>query len=393
MSIAKKIEGFISQSSMIRRMFEEGIELKKQFGPHNVYDFSLGNPDVPPPAIFKETLGRIVAEEMPGKHAYMPNAGYPATRQAIAGYLSGIHGMDINTERIVMTCGAGGALNVIFKTLLDPGDEVLVPTPCFVEYGFYADNAGGKIKFITSNEDFSLNLHAIEQGITERTKAILINSPNNPTGKVYDEASIAGLAAILVKKSNQLGKTIYLVSDEPYSDIVFDGVIVPSIFKAYPHSIIASSYSKTLSLAGERIGYIAVHPDIKEETQVMGGLILCNRMLGFVNAPALMQRVVEKLQGITVDVDIYRRKRDLFCDGLTAQGYDIVKPEGAFYLFPKTPIPDDVTFVQTLKKYRILTVPGSGFIGPGHFRIAYCVDDDKIINSMEGFGKAMREFR
>jgi aspartate aminotransferase len=393
MSIAQKIEGFISQSSMIRRMFEEGIELKKQFGSQNVYDFSLGNPDVPPPAIFKETLGRIVAEEIVGKHAYMPNAGYSGTRQAIAGHLFGIHGKNIQPEQIVMTCGAGGALNVIFKTLLNPGDEVIVPTPCFVEYGFYADNAGGKIKFITSKEDFSLDLHAIEQGITERTKAILINSPNNPTGKVYDGASIAGLATILAKKSKQLGKTIYLVSDEPYSEIVFDGILVPSIFEAYPHSIIASSYSKTLSLAGERIGYIAVHPDMEEEKMVMAGLILCNRMLGFVNAPALMQRVIEKLQWVTVDVDIYRRKRDLLCDGLTAQGYDIVKPEGAFYLFPKTPIPDDVAFVQTLKKYRILTVPGSAFVGPGHFRIAYCVDDDQIINSMEGFGKAMKEYR
>jgi aspartate aminotransferase len=393
MSISEKIEGFISQSSMIRRMFEEGIELKKQFGASNVYDFSLGNPDVPPPPIFQNELRHVVEEEIFGKHAYMPNAGYPETRQAIADYLSGIHDKTIQSDHLVMTCGAGGALNVIFKTLLDPGDEVLAPAPCFVEYGFYVDNAGGVIKYIKSKDDFSLDLQAMEEGITARTKAILVNSPNNPTGKVYDAATVAGLSAIMTRKSRQYGKTIYLVSDEPYSDIVYDGIQVPSIMKAYPNSILASSYSKTLSLAGERIGYLVINPDVEDSKMLMNGLVLCNRMLGFVNAPALMQRVVARLQGVKVDVDTYKRKRDLLCDGLSHAGYDIVKPDGAFYLFPKTPIPDDVAFVQTLKKYKILTVPGSGFVGSGHIRIAYCVDDEKIINAMEGFGKALQEYK
>jgi len=393
MSISAKIEGFISQSSMIRRMFEEGIEMKKQFGPANVYDFSLGNPDVPPPRIFQDELRCVVEEEIFGKHCYMPNAGYPETRQAIADYLSVVHGKKIRPDHLVMTCGAGGALNVIFKTLLDPGDEVLAPAPCFVEYSFYVDNAGGKIKFIKSKDDFSLDLQTMEEAITAKTKAILVNSPNNPTGKVYDAASVAGLAEIMTRKSRQYGKTIYLISDEPYSEIVYDGVEVPSMMKAYANSIIASSYSKTLSLAGERIGYLAINPDIEDGNLVMNGLILCNRMLGFVNAPALMQRIVARLQGVKVDVGTYKRKRDLLCDGLARVGYDIVKPDGAFYLFPKTPIPDDMAFVQTLKKYRILTVPGSGFVGPGHFRIAYCVEDEKIINALEGFGMALQEYR
>ncbi len=393
MPIAAKIERFISHSSMIRRMFEEGIEMKKQFGSNNVFDFSLGNPDVPPPRIFQEELRRIVAEDISGKHAYMPNAGYPETRQAIAEYLSDVHGKAIKLDHLVMTCGAGGALNVIFKTLLDPGDEVLVPSPCFVEYAFYVDNAGGVIKFVASKDDFSLDLQALENAVTEKTKAVLINSPNNPTGKVYNAEAIAGLARIMGDKSKQYGKPIYLVSDEPYSDIVYDGIRVPSIFQAYPDSILASSYSKTLSLAGERIGYIAVNPDIGDEKEVVSGLVLCNRMLGFVNAPALMQRVVARLQGVRVDIDVYKRKRDLLCDGLTASGYGIVRPEGAFYLFPKSPIADDMAFVQTLKKHKILTVPGSGFAGPGHFRIAYCVQDEIIKNALEGFDKAMREYR
>lgn len=393
MSIAAKIEGFITQSSLIRRMFEEGIELKKQFGPDNVYDFSLGNPNIPPPRQFQEALSSVVAEEISGKHAYMPNAGYPETRQAVADYLSGGHGLAIGMEEIIMTCGAGGALNVVFRTLLDPGDEVLVPSPCFVEYGFYVDNAGGSVKYIPSLDDFSLSLQGIEDGITEKTKAVLINSPNNPTGKVYDKAAVAGLADILTRKSRQYGKPLYLISDEPYSDIVYDDVHVPSIFAVYSNSIIASSYSKSLALAGERIGYLAVHPQMEEKGLCLAGLIMCNRMMGFVNAPALMQRVVARLQGVKVDVEAYKRKRNLLCDGLAAAGYDFVKPQGAFYLFPKTPIPDDMAFVQTLKQQRILAVPGSGFAGPGHMRIAYCVSDDTIINALDGFEKALRVYR
>jgi len=393
MTVAAKIEEFISRASMIRRMFEEGLELKKQYGPQNVFDFSLGNPDVPPPAAFKNELRRVLAEDAPAMHSYMPNAGYPETRQAVAQYLSRILGKEMTMDHLVMTCGAGGALNVIFKTLLDPGDEVLVPMPCFVEYAFYADNAGGVLKYVGTDDDFSLDLNAMEAAITEKTKAVMINSPNNPTGRVYDEQAIFGLAAILRRKSRQYNRTIYLVSDEPYRDLVYDDVKVPSIFQAYANSILATSYSKTLSLAGERIGYLAVNPDLEDGEMVMNGLVLSNRILGFVNAPALMQRVVGRLQGMTVDVDVYRKKRDLLCNGLIEAGYDVLKPEGAFYLFPKTPIHDDVAFVHALKKRRILTVPGSGFAGPGHFRIAYCVNDVTIVNALAGFAETMRDYR
>jgi len=393
MAVSKKIEGMITQSSWIRKMFEEGIQLKREFGAENVFDFSLGNPNVEPPEVLRQVLRETVMAVIPGKHAYMPNAGYPETRRAVAGYLSGEHGLELSEEHIVMTVGAGGALNVIFKTLLDPGDEVLIPTPFFVEYRFYVDNGGGVTVTVPTREDFSLDLTAIEAAINKNTKAVLINSPNNPTGRVYDVASLEGLAAVMRRKSGDYGRTIYLVSDEPYRDIVYDGVQVPGVMKLYGHSILVFSYSKSLSLSGERIGYIAVHPECEDAADLMGGLVLCNRMLGFVNAPALMQRVIARLQGVNVDAGIYKRKRDLLCEGLASVGYEVSKPEGAFYLFQKTPIADDVAFVRALQEERILAVPGSGFGGPGFIRIAYCVDDATIKNAMAGFGRVLKKFQ
>jgi aspartate aminotransferase len=393
MAIAKKINGFISQSSFIRRMFEEGLRLKEQYGAAAVFDFSLGNPNVAPPEEFCERLRELSCADIPGKHMYMPNAGYPETRAAVASTVSSVQGLTLTSDQIVMTCGAGGALNVIFKTLLDPGDEVIVPAPFFVEYRFYVDNAGGEIRIIPTREDFSLDLDAMRGAITERTKAVLINSPNNPTGKVYDRDSIAALSDLLAERSGALRHEIYLISDEPYSEIVYDGATPPSILSAYTHSLIASSYSKSLSLPGERLGYIVVNPAIADHDAVMNGLTLCNRILGFVNAPALMQRAITGLQGVKVDVEMYRRKRDLLCDGLASLGYRVVKPQGAFYLFLPTPIADDVRFANALQEQRILTVPGSGFAGPGHIRIAYCVDDATIRGSLDGFGKVLKKFR
>ncbi|MHB8769613.1 MAG: pyridoxal phosphate-dependent aminotransferase [Syntrophales bacterium] len=392
MAIAKKIGEFISQASFIRKMFEEGIRLKERYGAENVFDFSLGNPNLEPPGAFKECLLRIAADDAPGKHMYMPNAGYLDTRSAVAEALSASRGGALTAEQVVMTCGAGGALNVIFKTLLDPGEEVIIPAPFFVEYRFYVDNAGGTARIVPTGEDFSLDLAAIGAAVTAKTKAVLINSPNNPTGKVYGRGEIEGLAALLTRKGAELKREIILISDEPYSEIVYDGRTVPSVMAAYPHSMIASSYSKSLSLPGERIGYIAVNPAVAGLGEIMGGLTLCNRILGFVNAPALMQRVIADLRGGKVDVDCYRRKRDLLCDGLASVGYRIAKPEGAFYLFLPTPIADDVRFADALRERRILTVPGSGFFGPGHVRIAYCVDDATIIGAIDGFGEALREF-
>jgi aspartate aminotransferase len=393
MAIAKKIRGFISQSSFIRKMFEEGVRLKERYGAGNVFDFSLGNPNLNPPEAFNERLRLLVSGEIPGKHMYMPNAGYPETRAAVAAELSASRRVTLTADQIVMTCGAGGALNVIFKTLLDPGEEVIIPAPFFVEYRFYVDNAGGVARIIPTREDFSLDLDAIGEAITEKTKAVLINSPNNPTGKVYDQGSISRLAALLTEKGALLKREIYIISDEPYSEIVYDGLTLPSVLAAYPHSFIASSYSKSLSIPGERIGYIAVNRAIAALDEIMGGLTLCNRILGFVNAPALMQRTIAGLQGVKVDVDTYRRKRDLLCDGLASVGYRVTKPDGAFYLFPQTPIADDVRFADALQRRRILTVPGSGFCGPGHIRIAYCVDDATILGAIEGFGEVLKEFR
>ena len=383
----------MSQSSWIRKMFEDGVRLKKEYGAENVFDFSLGNPDVSPPERFKEILREIIDEDLPAMHSYMPNAGFPDVRSKVAAYMTGEHNVEMTADNIIMTCGAGGALNVVFKTLLDPGDEVIIPTPFFVEYRFYLDNFGGVPQLVKTKNDFSLDLDIIKGAISERTKAVLINSPNNPTGKVYDEESIKGLSAILEEKSAELGKDIYLISDEPYRDIVYDGVKVPSVIKIYKNSVIATSYSKNLSIPGERIGFIALNPAMTDLEKLTGGMIMCNRILGYVNAPALMQRVIGRMQGITVDTELYKRRRDLLCQGLSSIGYEVEKPEGAFYLFPKTPIEDDVEFVRALQLKNILTVPGSGFGGPGHIRIAYCVEEATITNSMKGFEEVFKEYR
>ncbi len=391
MSISKKIKASISQSSMIRKMFEAGIALKKTHGADKVYDFSLGNPNVDHPREFKRELIRVADQEIALKHGYTPNAGYLETRQAVAEKISKTTGVKINADHVVMSCGAGGALNVILKSLLDPGDEVIILKPFFVEYPFYIENYNGVVKYVSTKPDFSLDPDAISKVITRKTKAIIINSPNNPTGKVYSKKNIEDLARLLREKSRVLNKPVYLIADEPYTEIVFDGVTVPSILKAYQNSIIAYSYSKTLSLPGERIGYIAVHPKIHDADDLVNALILCTRIMGFVNAPALMQRIVANLQHITVDVNIYQKKRDLLCNGLAKAGYKFPKPQGAFYLFVKSPIPDDVEFVKMLLKHNILVVPGSGFGCPGYFRIAFCVDDPTILNSMDGFAAVIKE--
>jgi aspartate aminotransferase len=393
MAVSKKIEGMITKSSWIRKMFEDGIRLKQQFGAENVFDFSLGNPNVPPPPELKKALLDVAKDERPGVHAYMPNAGYPETRAAVASKLSRDHGVKLAADHVIMTCGAAGALNVILKTLLDPGDEVIIPAPYFVEYQSYVDNHGGAVRLVKSKEDFSLDLWAVEEAITEKTKAVLINTPNNPTGRVYDEASIRALASLLEDKEKKIGHAIHLISDEPYDKIVYDGVKVPSLLKAYRNSLVANSYSKTLSIPGERIGFIAVNPEADSLDLLLGGLVMCNRTLGFVNAPAFIQRVLPKVLDVEVNVAEYRRKRDLLCDGLAACGYEFTKPEGAFYLFPKSPIEDDVEFVRALQRKNILTVPGSGFGAPGYFRIAYCVEDRTIVDSLKGFGEVIRQFR
>jgi len=393
MTIAKNISEVISKSSWIRKMFEEGAQLKQAHGEKNVYDFSLGNPDLSPPQKFSQVLKTMVASENGIDHRYMANTGYPFVRQSVAAYLSEEQKTAVSENDVIMTCGAAGGLNIILKTLLDPEDEIITPAPFFVEYTFYAQNHGGTLKTVATHPDFSLDVKGIAAAITPKTKAVLINSPNNPTGQIYSGESLTRLGSLLTQKGQELGHTIYLISDEPYRKIVYDDIRVASIFECYPESIIATSYSKDLSLPGERIGFVALNPDSAFKAELRSGLALANRILGFVNAPALMQRVVASLQGMSVDISAYARRRELLCDGLAQCGYDFVKPAGAFYLFPQTPIADDVEFVRALQRELILVVPGSGFGGPGHFRIAFCVEEETIINALPGFKRVMDKFR
>jgi aspartate aminotransferase len=392
MSISAKIKEYMENASWIRKMFEQGLELKAKYGADKVFDFSLGNPNLEPPDEVHKAILKVLGSERPGIHAYMPNAGLKETREAVAKSLTRDHGMSLSWEQIIMTCGAGGGLNVALKTILDKEDEVLVLAPYFVEYFFYINNHNGNGILVNTTEDFSLDIEKIGKALSERTKAIIINSPNNPSGRVYGASSMGLLGKLLTDHSKKIGRTIYLLSDEPYSKLVYDGVKVPSIFQAYPNSMLITSHSKDLSLPGERIGFIAVNPRMGHLKEMADGLTFCNRILGFVNAPALMQRILPYLDGVSVNVGEYQRKRDLLCKGLLDAGYVFTKPEGAFYLFIKSPIPDDVLFVQTLLQENILGVPGTGFGTPGYFRLAYCVDDRVIENSLEGFRRAIRKY-
>ena len=339
MSISDKMRAFAEKSSWIRKMFEEGAKMKAQFGTENVFDFSLGNPDVPPPPEFTEVLKELAADQSPGVHAYMPNGGYPWVREVLAARISNEQGVTVTAGDMLMTCGAAGAINIAMKSLLNPGDEVILLAPYFVEYNFYVDNHGGVSKVVNTDQEFNLDLAAIEAAITGKTKAVLINSPNNPTGQIYSQESLNALGKLLNEAGNRFGTTIYLIADEPYRKIVFDNHAVGSAFLATRNSIVLSSWSKELSLPGERIGFLAVHPEIEDKATLLGALTLANRILGFVNAPALMQRAVARLQDASIDNSIYTRRRDLFCQILSEAGYDFMPPKGAFYIFPKSPLP------------------------------------------------------
>ena len=392
MPVSNKINEAIEKSSWIRKMFEEGAKRKAEYGADNVFDFSLGNPNLEPPVKLNQVLEDLVRDSTPGQHAYMPNAGFVETRQAVADYLNTYNRDKFSPDEIVMTVGAGGGLNVVLKTILNPGEEVIIPKPYFVEYNFYLDNHQGVPKLVNTKSDFSFDFDAIEEAMTEKTRAVLINSPNNPTGKVYREDELKQLADLMSHFSGKFGQPIYLISDEPYRKIVYDGVVVPSVFDAYNESFVVTSFSKDLSLPGERIGYAAAHPDISDKKVILAGMVLCNRILGYVNAPALMQRVIVHLLEDSVDISLYQQKRDRLCQGLLSFGYELMKPEGAFYLFPKTPVEDDIAFVGALQDENILTVPGSGFGGPGHFRIAYCVSDQVIEKALPGFEKIIKRY-
>ena len=391
MAVSSKILGMMESSSWIRRMFETGNALRSQHGAANVCDFSLGNPDVEPPAEFQAALREVVEASIPLKHGYMPNAGYLETRAAVAQVVSREQGVPVDAQSIVMSCGASGGLNSVLKTLLNPGDEVLATIPCFMEYSSYVDNHGGTLVLAPSRPDFDLDVDALESRIGPRTAAVLVNSPNNPTGRIYPRQTLKNLADTLTRAGRKTGRTIYLLSDEPYRKLVYDGAEVPGIMSLYPHSIVVTSHSKDLSLPGERIGHVAVCPQAEDAKRIVDGVILCTRILGYVNAPALMQRTVAKIQGLSVDVEIYRKKRDLFCSALCSMGYQLTRPQGAFYIFPRAPGGDDLAFVGALQEELVLVVPGRGFSLPGYFRIAYCIDTSFIERSLAGFEKVARK--
>jgi aspartate aminotransferase len=387
MPIADKMRDFAEKSSWIRRMFEEGAKMKAEHGAENVFDFSLGNPDLSPPEKFYKVIQQVAADSSPGVHAYMPNGGYLWVRQAVAARMSEEQNITVDPADMLMTCGAAGALNITMKSILNPGDEVILLAPYFVEYNFYVDNHGGVSKVVNTTESFELDIAAIEEAITEKTRAVIINSPNNPTGQVYSQEALDQLGELLRYLSEQNNKAIYLIADEPYRKIVYGNTIVPSVFNAYKNSIVLSSYSKDLSLPGERIGYLAVHPELEDKADLLNALTLANRILGFVNAPAMMQRVVAELQDVSVDNSIYARRKDLFCTILEHSGFEFTPPKGAFYLFPKTPI-DDVEFCTILQEEKILAVPCRGFGSPGYIRLAFCVEDTVIENSADAFKRA-----
>lgn len=388
MPIAERMIRRVQEFAVIKNMFEEGRQLKAKHGEQNVYDFSLGNPDVPPPAAFRRAL-REMAQSDTLSFGYAPVAGHRQILEALARRLRDEHGVDIRPDLIVMTVGASGALNDIFRALVNPGEEILVPAPYFLGYTNYAFLVDAVLKPVPTGPRFHLDPDAIASAITSRTRLVLVNSPNNPTGAVYAEAEINALGQILEKASRRFGNRIYLVSDEPYRKITF-GAAVPSVFAAYPHTIIANSFSKELSLAGERIGYFAVHPDAEDARQVVAAAAVVNSM-HVVNAPSLLQQVVARVLGESVDAAAYQRRRDLICSVLDNAGYEFIRPEGAFYLFPKSPIADDVRFTDILKTERILVSPGRAFGTPGYFRISYAVPEAIITASKEGFQRALRK--
>lgn len=391
MAVAKHTHVAISGTSLIRNMFNEGTRLKKEFGADNVYDFSLGNPIVPPPKEFNEAIIKIMKEDIPYKHSYMTNSGYEETREYVAGFLTKEQGVSLDKDNIIMTCGAGAALNLFFQAIINAGDNVVVSIPNFVVYKTYVENFGGILSTVQCKENFELDLDAMEAAINKETAAVIINSPNNPSGVIYTEQQIQALGTMLERKSRELNRQIYLVSDEPYRQIVFDGVEVPPVLPSYKNSVIVSSYSKSLSIPGERIGWAAIHPEAEDAKLIMQVMTMSTTGMGYTNAPALMQRAIVAVNGVTVDPEIYRKKRDLLAGPLCDIGYDFIVPKGTFYLFIKAPNGDDMEFVRLLQEENILVVPGSGFNMPGYFRLSYCVDDSVILRSLPGFKKAFNK--
>ncbi len=391
--ISEKMKVFVEGSSVIRAMFEEGKRMADIYGAENVYDFSLGNPNVPAPKEVNQAVIDVINEENSVHvHGYMSNSGYEDVRKAVADSLNRRFETNFNESNIVMTVGAAGGLNVILKSILNPADEVIAFAPYFGEYRSYVGNYDGNLVVVSADtKEFQLNLEELKEKITEKTKAVIVNNPNNPSGVVYSEETIKKLAEVLNQKQSELGTSIYLISDEPYRELVYDGVEVPYLTKYYNNTVVGYSYSKSLSLPGERIGYLVIPDEVTDSEQLKSAANVATRILGFVNAPSLMQRVVARCVDVEVDVEPYNKNRELLYTSLVEYGFECIKPQGAFYMFVKTP-GDEKEFVAAAKKHNILIVPGSSFACPGYVRIAYCVSYDTIKNSLPGFKKLAKEF-
>lgn len=392
--IAENMVNYVRGSSAVRAMFEEGKRMAEAYGAGNVYDYSLGNPSIEPPKQVKEALMQVLEEEKPVTvHGYMNNSGYEDVRGAVAKSLNRRFGTDFDETNILMTVGAAGGLNVILKTLLDAGDEVIVFAPYFGEYNNYIANYNGQVVAVSPDfETFLPNLNEMREKITKRTKAVIVNNPNNPTGVVYGEDTVKQLACILEEKSKEYGHAIYLISDEPYRELVYDGLKVPYLTKYYADTIVGYSYSKSLSLPGERIGYLVIPDEAEDAENIKNAANVANRILGFVNAPSLMQRALIRCLDAEVDIAPYDKNRQLLYSKLTEYGYECAAPQGAFYLFVKIMGGDEAAFAAKAKEYHLLLVPGSSFACPGYVRIAYCVDYDMIVRSLPAFEKLAQDF-
>lgn len=379
--VSEEINECLTHSSGIRKMFEAGMEMKQKYGAENVFDYSLGNPDLPPPAKVEESLEKIAKESRkPFSLGYMSNAGFPFVRERLAEVLSGEQGVALKGEHLVLTCGAAGGINVFFRTVLTRGEEVITPCPYFVEYGFYVGNSGGKLIPVPSVDfTFEPDVDKIAAAINEKTRAIILNSPHNPTGQIYTAAHYEALAAAVNAAEDKYGKPIYIVADEPYRFLNFDNVEIPSVFRHFRHSVVIGSFSKSLSLAGERIGYVAVRPDMPGAGELVNGLIFCNRILGFVNAPVIAQKILMDCAAEQVDLNVYRRRRDLLAQALTDAGIRFTMPRGAFYFFPQSPVPDEKIFVRALIDEHVLAVSGASFGTPGYVRMAFCSVSEEMI--------------
>ena len=393
--VSEKMKNLVKNGSAIRAMFEDGKIMAEKYGKENIYDFSLGNPSIVPPACVKESIIDIVNNEPEmALHGYMNNAGYEDVRQAVADYTNKMYGTNLGINNIIMTVGAAGGINVTLKAVVNPGDEIMVIAPYFGEYDNYISNVDGvKVMVNADLERFAINFEDFEKKVSPKTKCVIINSPNNPTGAVYTEDDIKKLASILEKKQAEYGTSIYLFSDEPYREIAFNGVEIPYVTNYYKNTVVGYSYSKSLSLPGERIGYLVVPSELDDFDDVIGAMTVANRILGFVNAPSLMQKVVKKVIGKTSDLSVYEENKNILYNALTEMGYDCVEPKGTFYMFPKCPIADDKAFCAKAKDFRLIIVPGSSFACPGYFRIAFCVDKATVENSLESFKKLIEFYK